>query len=153
MAAMLCKHLPLAHPDVELLHEQWKERNAAVGAGENVLKGAGGRIQPTVGELLPALKVPAPAPAFPPMMSCLCNMGLKNCKCFLDKQGNLKAVTGMASNSSGVAILCAPACKIFLIALPLPLLNQALSPPSAAIALGTNCTVCGRAGINRAVAH
>ena len=36
---------------------QWKERNAAVTAVENVLAGAGGRIQPNVGDLLPALKV------------------------------------------------------------------------------------------------
>ena len=36
---------------------QWKERNAAVTALEAVLQGAGGRIQPNVGDLLPALKV------------------------------------------------------------------------------------------------
>ena len=36
---------------------QWKERNAAVGSIENILKAAGGRIQNTVNELLSALKV------------------------------------------------------------------------------------------------
>ncbi|KAK9795603.1 hypothetical protein WJX73_007429 [Symbiochloris irregularis] len=39
-----------------LNNAQWKERNLAVGSIENVLKGAGGRIQPTINELLSALK-------------------------------------------------------------------------------------------------
>ena len=35
----------------------WKERNAALEEIENVIKGAGSRIQPTVGDLMSALKV------------------------------------------------------------------------------------------------
>lgn len=38
---------------------QWKERNAAVSSVEAVLAGAGGRIEPTVNDLLSALKVRA----------------------------------------------------------------------------------------------
>ena len=37
----------------------WKERNAALDEVEEVIKSAGGRIQPTVGDLMPALKVNA----------------------------------------------------------------------------------------------
>ena len=35
----------------------WKERNAAVEEFEEILKAAGSRIQPNVGDLMPALKV------------------------------------------------------------------------------------------------
>lgn len=35
----------------------WKERNAALEEVEEIIKAAGGRIQPTVGDLMPALKV------------------------------------------------------------------------------------------------
>ena len=35
----------------------WKERNAALDEVEDIVKAAGGRIQPTVGDLMPALKV------------------------------------------------------------------------------------------------
>lgn len=35
----------------------WKERNAALDEVEEIIKSAGGRIQPTVGDLMPALKV------------------------------------------------------------------------------------------------
>ena len=35
----------------------WKERNAALEEVEEIVKAAGGRIQPTVGDLMPALKV------------------------------------------------------------------------------------------------
>lgn len=35
----------------------WKERNAALDEVEEIIKAAGGRIQPTVGDLMPALKV------------------------------------------------------------------------------------------------
>ena len=35
----------------------WKERNAAVEEVEEILKAAGGRIQPSLGDLMPALKV------------------------------------------------------------------------------------------------
>ena len=37
----------------------WKERNAALDEVEEIVKSAGGRIQPTVGDLMPALKVNA----------------------------------------------------------------------------------------------
>ena len=37
----------------------WKERNAALDEVEEIIKSAGGRIQPTVGDLMPALKVNA----------------------------------------------------------------------------------------------
>ena len=35
----------------------WKERNAALDEVEEIIKAAGGRIQPSVGDLMPALKV------------------------------------------------------------------------------------------------
>lgn len=35
----------------------WKERNAALEEVEEIMKSAGGRIQPSVGDLMPALKV------------------------------------------------------------------------------------------------
>lgn len=35
----------------------WKERNAALEEVEEIVKAAGGRIQPSVGDLMPALKV------------------------------------------------------------------------------------------------
>ena len=37
----------------------WKERNAALDEVEEIIKSAGGRIQPAVGDLMPALKVGA----------------------------------------------------------------------------------------------
>ena len=45
----------------ELGSAQWKERNRAVDEVEGIISGAGGRIQPNVGELLSALKVGAAA--------------------------------------------------------------------------------------------
>lgn len=35
----------------------WKERNAALDEVDDIIKSAGGRIEPTVGDLMPALKV------------------------------------------------------------------------------------------------
>ena len=35
----------------------WKERNAALDDVEEIIRAAGGRIQPTIGDLMPALKV------------------------------------------------------------------------------------------------
>lgn len=35
----------------------WKERNAALDEVDDIIKSVGGRIQPTVGDLMPALKV------------------------------------------------------------------------------------------------
>ena len=35
----------------------WKERNAALDEVQDIIKAAGGRIQPAVGDLMPALKV------------------------------------------------------------------------------------------------
>lgn len=40
----------------------WKERNAVLDEVEEIIKSAGGRIQPTVGDLMPALKVNARIP-------------------------------------------------------------------------------------------
>lgn len=37
----------------------WKERNTVLDEVEEIIKSAGGRIQPTVGDLMPALKVNA----------------------------------------------------------------------------------------------
>ena len=39
------------------LSANWKERNAALDEVDEIIKSAGGRIQPTVGDLMPALKV------------------------------------------------------------------------------------------------
>ncbi len=38
-------------------HANWKERNAALEAMEEMVKAAGGRITPSLGEVMPALKV------------------------------------------------------------------------------------------------
>ena len=52
----------------------WKERNAAVEEVEEVLKAAGGRIQPSLGDLMPALKVRTGS-QHPPLVTCLKAMG------------------------------------------------------------------------------
>ena len=44
-------------------HANWKERNAALEAMEEMIKAAGGRITASLGEVMPALKVRDSAPA------------------------------------------------------------------------------------------
>ncbi len=49
--------LPLQAFAKRLDHTNWKERNAALEALEEMVKAAGSRITPSLGEALPALKV------------------------------------------------------------------------------------------------
>ena len=53
----------------------WKERNAAVEEVEEILKAAGSRIQPSLGDLMPALKVRTGK--HPLLVTCLEAMGGK----------------------------------------------------------------------------
>lgn len=48
----------------------WKERNAALDEVQDIIKAAGGRIQPAVGDLMPALKV-----------NCLLSISCWTCSC------------------------------------------------------------------------
>ena len=43
-------------------HTNWKERNAALEALEEIIRAAGGRITPSLGEAVPALRVRFTAP-------------------------------------------------------------------------------------------
>jgi hypothetical protein len=52
----------------------WKERNAALDEVEEIIKAAGGRIQPSVGDLMSALKVSC-------SLSCCCFTGSVQVKC------------------------------------------------------------------------